>query len=158
MRIMRGLMDTLPNKTLRILDVGSAVIRGQKKYGCYRDLMKSYWYYTGADIVPGRNVDVVLETPWQFGSEFDVVLSGQCIEHVARPWEWFQEVARVLKPGGTAFIIAPSVIHQHRYPIDTFRYYPDGMYALAEYAGLRPLKSELVRDGKIEDCYLVAQK
>lgn len=158
MRIMRDLLAPLPNEPLRVIDIGSAVIRGQRRFGCYRDLMKPQWTYLGVDIVPGDNVDVVLETPWQFGEEFDVVISGQCIEHVSRPWEWFQEAARILKPNGKLFVIAPSVIHQHRYPIDTFRYYPDGMYSLAEYTGLTPIRSELVRDGKLEDCYLIAQK
>lgn len=155
---MSELLAKVPDEPLRAIDIGSAVIRGQRRFGCYRDLMKPNWTYLGVDIVPGDNVDEILETPWQYGSEFDIVLSGQCIEHVARPWEWFQEMARILKPGGTAFIIAPSVIHQHRYPIDTFRYYPDGMFSLAEYAGLTPIESKLVPDGRIEDCYLIAKK
>jgi hypothetical protein len=51
------------------------------------------------------------------------------------------EVARVLKPNGLCCIIAPSGGHEHRYPVDCWRFYADGFDALARYANLVPLKA-----------------
>ena len=38
---------------------------------------------------------------------YDVVLSGQVIEHVKKPWVWLPELARVTKPGGVVVTICP---------------------------------------------------
>src|SRR5262249_11476017 len=46
------------------------------------------------------------------------------------------EIARVLKPGGYCCIIAPSSGYEHRYPVDCWRFYPDGFAALAKHAKL----------------------
>jgi len=87
-----------PTQTLRILDVGSYNLNG-----CYRPLVSSpYWHYTGMDIEAGPNVDVVSQDPYSWplpANSYDVVISGQCIEHVEAPWLWIKEIERVLKPG-----------------------------------------------------------
>ena len=45
--------------------------------------------------------------------------------------------ARAEGPYGLACIIAPACWHKHRYPIDCYRFYPDGMIALCKWAGLK---------------------
>jgi len=67
---------------------------------------------------------------------FDVVLSGNVMEHVRRPWEWMQEMARVTRPGGLVITIAPISWPYHEAPIDCWRAYPEGLRALLEYSGL----------------------
>ena len=67
---------------------------------------------------------------------YDIVLSGQVIEHVAKIWRWMQELARVTKPGGLVITISPSSWPYHEAPIDCWRMYPEGMKALCEDAGL----------------------
>jgi SAM-dependent methyltransferase len=67
---------------------------------------------------------------------YDVVLSGQVIEHVPRIWVWIKEVARVCKPGGVVITISPTSWPYHEAPIDCWRTYPEGMKALYENAGL----------------------
>jgi len=37
-------------------------------------------------------------------------------------------------------IIAPHTCREHKHPFDTYRYFPDGMQDLFEYAGIYPLK------------------
>lgn len=34
-------------------------------------------------------------------------------------------MARILEPGGTMLVVAPSAGIVHRYPFDCWRYYPD---------------------------------
>jgi hypothetical protein len=67
--------------------------------------------------------------------QFDQVWSNMVLEHTLEPWTCFLEMHRVLKNDGTAIVVAPAFYYMHvqHYP-DTFRYYPSGMKALADYA------------------------
>jgi SAM-dependent methyltransferase len=157
---MDSFLRELPSDGMKILDLGSAIVDNQK-CGSYKQFMKCNWRYVGADIEMGKNVNVVT-LPYDFpfvDEDFDVVISGQTLEHMEFPWLWIKEVARVLKKGGKCCLIAPAVIHEHKYPIDTYRYYPDGMRALAKWANLEVLKVErVVVDRKLEDTYMICQK
>ena len=67
---------------------------------------------------------------------YDLVLSGQVIEHVRKVWVWIKEVARVAKPGGLVVTINPVSWPYHEAPIDCWRIYPEGMRALYDDANL----------------------
>jgi SAM-dependent methyltransferase len=67
---------------------------------------------------------------------YDIVLSGQVIEHVAKIWRWMRELARVTRPGGRVITINPVSWPFHEYPIDCWRIFPDGMKALSDDSGL----------------------
>jgi len=73
-------------------------------------------------------------------SSYDVVLSGQVLEHVRKPWIWIKEVARVCREGGIVVTISPVSWPYHEAPVDCWRAYPEGMKALYEDAGLTVLK------------------
>ena len=75
-------------------------------------------------------------------STYDIVLSGQVLEHVRKPWRWMPELARVCKPGGVVVTVNPVSWPYHEAPIDCWRAYPEGMKALYEEAGLETLVSE----------------
>jgi SAM-dependent methyltransferase len=129
---------------LKVLDIGSRVAKRQSWLGTYRKFFLEH-EYLGVDMEEGENVDLVVNEAYVLPFEddhFDVVISGQTMEHMEQPWTWIKEVARVLKPGGLACIIAPALVHLHRYPIDCYRYYPDGMRGLAKWAGLEVLETE----------------
>lgn len=123
-------------KGCTILDVGARQVSRQRD--SYRDLFYEY-QYTGMDIVPGKNVDVVGYE--NLAKVYDVVISGQVMEHVARPWEWMCALAGLFRR--YICIIAPSRSKEHRYPIDCYRYLPDGMRALFEYAGIVTIEARL---------------
>jgi SAM-dependent methyltransferase len=83
-------------------------------------------------------------SPYEFpipDATYDIAVSGQVIEHVGRIWVWIREVARVVKPGGMVITINPVSWPYHRFPIDCWRIYPDGMKALYEDASLEVLFS-----------------
>lgn len=67
---------------------------------------------------------------------FDIVVSGQVIEHVRKPWIWMKELARVCAPGGVVVTVNPVSWPYHEAPVDCWRIYPEGMRALCEEAGL----------------------
>lgn len=162
LKLMEEFLRSLPDTELQILDIGSRVVEGQEKLGSYQKLLNPKWSYIGIDTEDGTNVDIVLQNGYEFpfeDGEFDVVISGQTIEHVEYPWVWFKEMARVLKKGGNCCIIAPAKIHEHRFPIDTYRYYPDGMKALAKWAGLEWVEvTRTTANSDMEDTRLIAIK
>lgn len=73
-------------------------------------------------------------------NEFDIVLSGQVMEHVKKIWLWIDELKRVTKKGGLIMIINPISWTYHAVPVDCWRIYPDGMKALLEDKGLEILE------------------
>lgn len=72
---------------------------------------------------------------------YDVVVSGQVIEHVRKVWVWMREVSRVCKPGGVVITINPVSWPYHEAPVDCWRAYPEGMKALYEDAALEVVLS-----------------
>ena len=72
---------------------------------------------------------------------YDVVLSGQVIEHVKKIWVWIRELERVCRKGGYVIIINPVSWPFHEVPVDCWRIYPDGMKALLEDTSLRVVES-----------------
>lgn len=80
--------------------------------------------------------------------QFDIVVSGQVIEHVRQVWVWMAELARVCKPGGLVITIAPLNWPYHEAPHDCWRIYPEGFRALHEGAGL---ETELATFERLDD-------
>jgi len=69
-------------------------------------------------------------------NSFDVVVTTKVImEHVTVPFTVVDELYRVLKPGGKAFVIAPHVRRQHQVPYDFFRYTEYGLKYLFSSSG-----------------------
>jgi SAM-dependent methyltransferase len=126
---------------LVILDLGSQDINGS-----YRSLFEHPpWRYLGLDMAPGKNVDIVLRHPYYWreikAESADVIVSGQTFEHTEFFWLSMREMARALKVGGLLCLIAPSAGDEHRYPVDCWRVYPDGLRAAARYTGLETIEA-----------------
>jgi SAM-dependent methyltransferase len=143
MRLFRQeFLSGMAGVPLRILDLGSLEIGAS-----YRPIFDDpAWHYTGVDLHAGANVDIVLKHPYRWqeiqSASVDVFISGQVFEHVEYFWITLLEMSRVLKPGGIVCIIVPSAGPEHRYPVDCWRFYPDGVRAMAKFAGMEILKAE----------------
>lgn len=129
----------LTQDEVRVLDVGSYDVNGS-----YKPLFSEERYaYCGLDMSEGPNVDIVLGNPYDWSEietdAFDVVISGQAFEHIEFFWITMSEMARVLKQDGLMCVIAPNGFGEHRYPVDCYRFFSDGMIALARYVSLEPL-------------------
>jgi SAM-dependent methyltransferase len=130
---------------LKILDVGSQDINGSYSTLCTATETGPILVYQGLDMAPGKNVDIVVTNLYEWfdvqDESYDFVISGQALEHVQYPWSTMREITRVLKPGGLCCIIVSSAGPVHRYPLDCYRFYRDGMIALANWAGLEVVKA-----------------
>ena len=95
------------------------------------------------DMQKGPNVDIVANDCYRWSeipsNSFDVIISGQAFEHMEFFWLVMEEVSRVLAPGGLCCIIVPSQGAEHKFPVDCYRFYPDGMVAMAKYVGFEIL-------------------
>jgi SAM-dependent methyltransferase len=143
---MRRLVEAYLDKTVHtdILDVGSFDVNGN-----YSSLFKNeLWSYIGADIEAGPNVNVVLKSEYDWGllACFDVVISGQTLEHVKNPFKFVASMAKACKPDGLCFIIVPWMCVVHRHPVDCWRILPDGMIFMMEEAGFKTLECGMWND------------
>lgn len=152
--VVRGYADEMP-RPRRVLDVGSLDINGS-----YRPLFEEEDDYIGCDLTPGKNVDVVVESPYSLpfsDGAFDLVVSGQTLEHSPQPWRLVREMGRVVRPGGCVITVNPSSGPSHMEP-DCYRFLPAGMAGLAEWAGLEILMSSIVDFPPWNDCFAVMMR
>lgn len=117
-----------------VLDVGSADYNGT-----FRPLIEGRsWQYTGLDLEPGQNVDIVSRDPYCYPflpRSFELVISGNTAHNVARPWLWVKELTRILKPGGLLVLVTVWQHGLNEYPQDYFRFMPDGLRVLFDDTG-----------------------
>lgn len=128
------------NRKKRVLDVGSYDVNGT-----YKPLFSDAGYeYVGLDITEGPNVDIVPNDMYDWekveNESFDYIVSGQAFEHIEFPWLTINEMKKKLKEDGIICVIAPNSIGEHRYPIDCWRFYSDGMRALASWCNLEVIE------------------
>jgi SAM-dependent methyltransferase len=124
----------------KILDVGSYDVNGTMKP------IFEKGQYVGLDMEEGPNVDIVgvsHDIPFE-QDEFDIVISSSCFEHDDMFWVSFQEMCRVLKPGGYMYIQAPSNGPYHGWPGDNWRFYIDSWKALEKWGKKLGYDIELV--------------
>ena len=95
-RIKRRWPHLFLNK--RVLDCGSLDINGNNRY------LFTGGSYTGVDIVPGPNVDIVSRIHEVTGGPFDVVISTECLEHDAFLNQSIQRMIDLLAKDGILLI------------------------------------------------------
>lgn len=79
-----------------VLDVGSLDINGNNRWA-----FTDWASYTGIDIAPGINVDVVSKGhEYDPGIQYETIISTECFEHDKYYEQTLQNIVRLLKPGG----------------------------------------------------------
>ena len=118
-------------KRSKILDIGS-----KDENGSLRKYTNNNHEYTGIDMIPGENVDIVQADPYLLPFEdntFDIITSSSVFEHSQMFWVLSNEIFRVLKPNGLFYLNAPSNGPYHTYPVDCYRFYPDSGEGIKEW-------------------------
>lgn len=78
-----------------VLDVGSLDINGNNRS------VFTNCIYTGIDVAPGNNVDVVARgNEYSPGIQFDTIISTECFEHDKFYEKTLQNIVSLLKPAG----------------------------------------------------------
>jgi len=120
----------------KVLDVGGLHNQPEKSYlRLFENIPGIEW--TVADIVEHPSVNVVMTNPFVLPFEdetFDLVVSGQMLEHSANPFKSVAEMHRVLKTGGRLALAAPSAGPRHDAQ-DGWRFMDDAFRFIAEDIG-----------------------
>jgi SAM-dependent methyltransferase len=116
-----------------VFEFGSYQVEGQESYADLRGLFPGR-EYVGCDMRPGPGVDRVTDvtaTRLPDGSA-GTVLCIETFEHVFEVRRAFDEVFRILKPGGVFVITTPLNFRIHAYPDDYWRMTPSCLRRLLE--------------------------
>jgi hypothetical protein len=90
-------------------------------------------YCPGIEWVTRGYPDYDIQNPASWDCEWDVVILDQIMEHVERPWEVFDHLARCTRK--VAVIAMPFLIGVHPCPDDCWRLTPSTIRRLALAAG-----------------------
>ncbi|KPQ36069.1 MAG: Methyltransferase domain [Phormidesmis priestleyi Ana] len=112
------------------LEIGSREVTGVSKRSKFIPLAS----YTGLDVLPGHNVDVVgdahrLSSHFK-KSTFDYIYSTAVFEHLAMPWVVVEEISKILKVGGIVGIETHFSHSEHEAPWHFFQFNEHGLRCL----------------------------
>jgi SAM-dependent methyltransferase len=131
-------------------------------YGCggapYRGLFAHCSSYIGADLVPGPNVDKILDASGltsEPDAAYDIVLSSQVLEHVPDPARYLAEAFRILKPGGHLILTTHGMFLEHGCPNDFYRWTGYGLEKNVSAAGFHVLETLKITPGTRASIYLI---
>lgn len=114
---------------IKVLEIGSRVVTGANFRGLFDKAE-----YTGFDIYPGENVDVAGDahrlSKYFKDEEFDLIFSSAVFEHLAMPWIVAEEISKILKVGGRAFVETHFSFSSHERPWNFFQFSDMGLKAL----------------------------
>lgn len=116
-----------------VYEFGSFQVEGQEQYADLRRLFPGKTY-VGCDMRPGLGVDRVedvsnLSLP---DASVGTILCIETFEHVFEVRRAFDEVFRVLRPGGLFLLTSPFNFRIHGYPDDYWRISPSCLRRLLE--------------------------
>jgi SAM-dependent methyltransferase len=108
-----------------VYEFGAYQVEGQEDYADLRSLFPAR-EYVGCDMRPGPGVDRVEDVTAirQPDATAGTVLCIETFEHVFEVRRAFDEVFRILKPGGLFVITSPLNFRIHGYPDDYWRMTP----------------------------------
>jgi SAM-dependent methyltransferase len=131
----------------RTLDIGAGQL-------AWRPLLKKRGtaYISGDLTREHPEIDTLFDAtkayPFANGS-FDTLFCCSVLEHAREPWLAFDEMWRVLAPGGVAIVSVPFVFYLHGQPHDYYRFTRYAIKYLAERAGFE-IEEMVVNGGLVQ--------
>lgn len=133
-----------------VLEIGTK--RSDPNFPTHHKVWNPDGEWTMADVSDGIDVDIVIDAHamYDLHSEyFDAVVAVSVWEHLERPWIAAEEVFRVLRPGGIAYIATHQTFPLHGYPSDFFRFSDKALSLLFTDAGLEAVSVDYSYPAKI---------
>jgi len=133
-----------------ILDIG-----GSNRSG-YHELLKGDHTITTANIDAAYGVDRVFdaEVTWPVeDASYDAVLFINVLEHLYGHTVALQEAARVLRKGGSVYIVVPFLFNVHGSPNDYFRYTKSALTRLLADSGFTDIEVQELGTGAFSVMY-----
>ncbi len=126
-----------------VIEFGSYQVEGQEGYADLRGLFHGA-DYLGCDMRLGPGVDRVEDVTAiaMPDATAGTVLCLETFEHVFRVWDAFDEVRRILKPGGLFVLTSPFHFRIHGYPDDYWRMTPSCLRRMLEGFDVRVVGSQ----------------
>ncbi|MCC7046115.1 MAG: tetratricopeptide repeat protein [Alphaproteobacteria bacterium] len=120
-----------------VLQIGSRADVVDRQENRWRALVKGH-AFTGMDIEPGENVDVVGDICGDFATvsaalgdqRFGFIVCSHVLEHTRKPWIAAANITGLLRPGGHCFVAVPWVQAYHGFPRDYWRFSFHGLVEL----------------------------
>ena len=150
---MKKALSLIPLKqmsNLKILDIGGRGLNGDRSY---KSLFDEYLEYHIADIIPGDNVTHVMPGEYEIPATenyYDIIVSGQTLEHVKNPFKLVLEMKRVLKKSCFMILIAPSTGPRHDV-IDCWRFMDDSFKSIAEDCNISIVADWIDKESTFKD-------
>lgn len=130
----------------RVLEVGARIPHKTAWWADHRTLrpeLAADWY--GVDSEGGPGVDLVCDAAelppsltWQFSS----AVCAETLEHVHEPLRVLRAIFRTLKPGSPLLVTTLCAFMEHSYPVDCWRFMPDGMDWMLHESGYQNIEIE----------------
>ncbi|MEI8312299.1 MAG: glycosyltransferase, partial [Verrucomicrobiota bacterium] len=144
-RWVQGKATSVPAGS-RVLDVGAGTCLYQPLFAHCDYKTHDFAQYKGIKHGGGTGyghidyVSDILAIPVPDAS-FDVILCTEVLEHVPEPIKVLEEIARILRPGGRAFVTAPLGSHLHQLPFHFYGgYTPEWYKRFGAACGLDPIE------------------
>lgn len=134
MKLVGGLLSRHIAEGALVLDVGSRI----ESVDYTHLVAERGWRYVGVDIRGGTGVSAIVGEygPYPFRQAgFDIVLSVLTMEHIRHVWEWLPAIATQLRPGGLLALLTYWRAPVHAFPVDCWRFLPDGLRVLFDWVG-----------------------
>jgi 2-polyprenyl-3-methyl-5-hydroxy-6-metoxy-1,4-benzoquinol methylase len=132
----------------RLVDLGCGKV---PLYGAYKPLVNSVTcvdWENSVHVNPHLDVRTSLAERLPFDARaFDTIILSDVLEHVAEPSVLWDEMARILAPGGHLILNVPFLYCIHESPHDYYRYTSFALRRFAEMRGLTVSVLETVGGG-----------
>ena len=120
-------------------------------YGLYKDLTtQTTCIDWPSSLHESPHIDVFADLNQPIGvpdNAFDTILSSSVLEHIWRHDVFWDEIVRILRPGGHVILDAPFVYMLHEEPHDYFRWTRHALEAACNERGLEIVSLEPYGDG-----------